>query len=94
MQKNVNWKVIRICQHYNILEEEKQEMLVDLSTELLERDEELAEKNQEIDKLEKNLDRAIHEKLCIQKCNLITKQNEERSLLKIAPIYLIQRLMI
>ena len=42
-------------------------MLVDLFTELLERDEELEEKNQEIDKLEKNLDIAIHEKLCAQK---------------------------
>ena len=42
-------------------------MLVDLSTELLERDEKLAEKNQEMDELVENLDIAIHEKLCAQK---------------------------
>ena len=41
-------------------------MLVDLSTQLLERDEELAEKNQEIDELVENLNKAIHEKLCVQ----------------------------
>ena len=34
-------------------------MLVDLSTELLERDEKLAEKNQEMDQLVENLDIAI-----------------------------------
>ena len=34
-------------------------MLVDLSTELLERDEKLAEKNQEMDELAENLDIVI-----------------------------------
>ena len=36
-------------------------MLVDLSTQLLERDEKLAEKNQEVDELVENLNKAIHE---------------------------------
>ena len=62
-----NGQIKRIRWKYNKLEEEKEEVLVDLFTELLERDEELEEKNQEIDKLEKNLDIAIHEKLCAQK---------------------------
>ena len=54
-------------QKCNKLEEEKEEVLVDLSTELLERDEKLAEKKQEMDELVQNLDIAIHEKLCAQK---------------------------
>eukprot|EP00795_Rhopilema_esculentum_P007372 gene7372-13112_t len=65
--KNVNRKIKRIYQKYHKLEEEKEEVLVDLATELLERDEELAEKNQEIDELVENLDKAIHKELCHKK---------------------------
>ena len=65
--RNVNRKIKRLRTKYDVIEEENKEMLVDLSTELLERDEQLAEKNQQIEELITNLDKAIHEKLCAQR---------------------------
>ena len=59
--RNVNRKIKRLRTKYDVIEEENKEMLVDLSTELLERDEQLAEKNQQIEELITNLDKAIHE---------------------------------
>ena len=65
--KNVNRKIKRLRTKYDEIEEENKKMLVDLSTELLERGEQLAEKNQQIEELITNLDKAIHEKLCAQR---------------------------
>ena len=65
--KNVNRKIKRLRTKYDEIEEENKDMLVDLSTEFLERGEQLAEKNQQIEELITNLDKAIHEKLCAQK---------------------------
>ena len=65
ISKNVNRKIKRLRTNVEEIEEENKEMLVDLLTELLERDEELVEKTST--KWIANLNKAIHEKLCAQR---------------------------